>query len=97
MAWQCSFCGSTSGPFIEVEGLFLVLTCADRQAARGHGSGPYSVMTRAELRGRAGPAASLGRGHKAAASANLAVAPPRLPRLPRLLCRFIWFSYIRSG
>ena len=24
--------------------------CADCQAARGHGSGPYPVMTRAEMR-----------------------------------------------
>jgi hypothetical protein len=33
-----------------VEGLFTVLMCADYQAARGHGSGPYPVMTRAQLR-----------------------------------------------
>jgi hypothetical protein len=32
------------------QGLFTVLTCADCQAARGHGSGPYPVMTRAEMR-----------------------------------------------
>jgi hypothetical protein len=32
------------------EGLFTVLMCADCQAARGHGSGPYPVMTRAEMR-----------------------------------------------
>ena len=31
-------------------GLFPVLMCADCQAARGHGSGPYPVMTRAEMR-----------------------------------------------
>jgi hypothetical protein len=30
--------------------LFTVLMCADCQAARGHGSGPYPVMTRTELR-----------------------------------------------
>ena len=30
-------------------GLFTVLMCADCQAARGHGSGPYPVMTRAEM------------------------------------------------
>jgi hypothetical protein len=30
--------------------LFTVLMCADCQAARGHGSGPYPVMTRAEMR-----------------------------------------------
>ena len=31
-------------------GLFTVLMCADCQATRGHGSGPYPVMTRAEMR-----------------------------------------------
>ena len=41
MAGHCSFCGSTSGPFSEVEGLFTVLMCADCQAARGYGAGPY--------------------------------------------------------
>jgi hypothetical protein len=50
MAARCSFCGATSGPFVKVEGLFTVLMCADCQAARGHGSGPYPVMTRAEMR-----------------------------------------------
>jgi len=49
MAPRCSFCGSTSGPVRKVEGLFTVLMCADCQAARGHGSGPYPVMTRAEM------------------------------------------------
>jgi hypothetical protein len=41
VAGRCSFCGSTSGPFSKVEGLFIVLMCTDCQAARGHGSGPY--------------------------------------------------------
>jgi hypothetical protein len=50
MADRCSFCSSTAGPFSNVEGLFTVLMCADCQAARGHGSGPYPVMTRAEMR-----------------------------------------------
>jgi hypothetical protein len=50
MAARCSFCGATSGPFTKVEGLFTVLMCADCQAARGHGNGPYPVMTRAEMR-----------------------------------------------
>jgi hypothetical protein len=50
MAARCSFCGATSGPFTNVEGLFTVLMCADCQAARGHGSGPYPVMTRAQMR-----------------------------------------------
>ena len=47
---RCSFCGSTMGPFSRVEGLFTVLMCADCQATRGHGAGPYPVMTRAEMR-----------------------------------------------
>jgi hypothetical protein len=50
MAARCSFCGATSGPFTKVEGLFTVLMCADCQAARGHGSGPYPIMTRSEMR-----------------------------------------------
>jgi hypothetical protein len=50
MADRCSFCGSTAGPFSKVEGLFTVLMCADCQAAGGHGSGPYPVMTRAQMR-----------------------------------------------
>jgi hypothetical protein len=49
-AGRCSFCGATTGPFTKVEGLFTVLMCAACQAARGHGAGPYPVMTRAELR-----------------------------------------------
>jgi hypothetical protein len=49
-ARHCSFCGSTSGPFAKVEGLFTVLMCTDCQAARGHGTGPYPVTTRAEMR-----------------------------------------------
>jgi hypothetical protein len=50
MAERCSFCGSTGGPFSKVEGLFTVLMCADCLAARGHGAGPYPVMTRAQMR-----------------------------------------------
>jgi hypothetical protein len=50
MADRCSFCGSIAGPFNRVEGLFTVLMCADCQAARGYGSGPYPVMTIAEMR-----------------------------------------------
>jgi hypothetical protein len=62
MADRCSFCGSTAGPFSRVEGLFAVLMCADCQAARGHGSGPYPVMTRAEMRAGLDPAPHLGAG-----------------------------------
>jgi hypothetical protein len=50
MAAHCSFCGSTTGPFSTVEGVFAMLMCVDCQAARGHGVGPYPTMTRAELR-----------------------------------------------
>jgi hypothetical protein len=50
MAERCSFCGATSGPFSTVGGLFAVLMCADCLATRGHGAGPYPVMTRAEMR-----------------------------------------------
>jgi hypothetical protein len=50
MADRCSFCGSTAGPFGHVEGLFTVLMCADCQATRGYGTGPYPVMTRAQMR-----------------------------------------------
>ena len=47
---HCSFCGSANGPFTNVQGLFTVLMCADCQAVRGHGAGPYPVMTRAQMR-----------------------------------------------
>jgi hypothetical protein len=50
MAARCSFCGSTTGPFSRVEGVFAVLMCMDCLAARGHGTGPYPAMTRAQMR-----------------------------------------------
>jgi hypothetical protein len=50
MAERCSFCGSATGPFSRVEGLFAVLICVDCLATRGHGTGPYPAVTRAELR-----------------------------------------------
>jgi hypothetical protein len=50
MAERCSFCGTTSRPFSTVGGLFTVLMCTDCLATRGHGAGPYPVMTRAEMR-----------------------------------------------
>jgi hypothetical protein len=49
-AGHCSFCGSMTGPFTKVEGLFTVLMCTDCQAGRGYGAGPYPVMTRAQMR-----------------------------------------------
>jgi hypothetical protein len=50
MAARCSFCGSTTGPFIRVEVLFAVLICVDCLATGGHGTGPFPAITRAELR-----------------------------------------------
>jgi hypothetical protein len=50
MTERCSFCGATGGPFSTVGGLFTVLMCGDCLATRGHGAGPYPVMTRAEMR-----------------------------------------------
>jgi hypothetical protein len=32
---RCSFCGTTSGPFLEIEGALRLLMCGDCQAARG--------------------------------------------------------------
>jgi len=58
-AGHCSFCGATSGPFAKVEGLFTVLICIPclgiRQAQPDrrlglHDSGPYPLMTSAEMR-----------------------------------------------
>ena len=50
MAARCSVCGSTTGPFSSVEGVFAVLMYVDCLATRGHGTGPYPAMTRAEMR-----------------------------------------------
>ena len=50
MGPRCSFCGTTAGPFLEVEGALRLLMCGDCQAARGHNPSPYPALTRAELR-----------------------------------------------
>jgi hypothetical protein len=50
MAERCSFCGATGGLVSTAGGLFTVLMCAGCLAARGHGAGPYPVMTWAEMR-----------------------------------------------
>jgi hypothetical protein len=71
---RCSFCGSTAGPFAKVEGLFTVLMCADCQAARGHGSGPYPGMTRAEMRAGLDLMATWALEQKAAANRQLIAA-----------------------
>jgi hypothetical protein len=56
---HCSFCGASRGPFATVEGLFTVLICIPclevRQAQPDtrlgpDDSGPYPLMTRAEMR-----------------------------------------------
>ncbi len=56
---HCSFCGSTTGPFTTVEGLFTVLICTPcleiRQAQPDRrlgpdGARPYPLMTPAEMR-----------------------------------------------
>jgi hypothetical protein len=79
MADRCSFCGSTAGPFSNVEGLFTVLMCADCQAARGYGSGPYPVMTRAEMSAGLDLMATWALEQKAAANRQLIAAMrPRL-------------------
>jgi hypothetical protein len=79
MADRCSFCGSIAGPFHKVEGLFMVLMCADCQAARGYGSGPYPVMTRAEMRAGLNLMATWALEQKAAANRQLIAAMrPRL-------------------
>jgi hypothetical protein len=41
---RCSFCGTTDGPFLQVEGLFSVLMCPTRQAVRSNSNrGPLST------------------------------------------------------
>jgi hypothetical protein len=41
---RCSFCGSSTGPFREVEGLFTVLMCVGCQAARSPGLRPAELL-----------------------------------------------------
>jgi hypothetical protein len=77
MADRCSFYGSTAGPFSSVEGLFTVLMYADCQTARGRGSGPYPVMTRAEMRAGLDLMATWALEQKAAANRQLIAAMRR--------------------
>jgi len=37
---RCSFCGTTDGPFLDVEAGLRLLMCPSCQAARGHGTAP---------------------------------------------------------
>jgi hypothetical protein len=41
----CGFCGTATGPFTRIEGLFEVLMCPGCQRDRGHRPGPYPAMT----------------------------------------------------
>jgi hypothetical protein len=41
---RCSFCGTTDGPFLQVEGLFSLLMCLGCQAARSN-SNPGPLTT----------------------------------------------------
>jgi hypothetical protein len=42
---RCSFCGTTPGPLLEVQGVFTVLMCASCQAARSP-SQPDELLVR---------------------------------------------------
>ncbi len=55
MGPQCSFCGTTDGPFLQVEGLFSLLMCPACQAARSN-SKRGRPTTPAELRDAGQPA-----------------------------------------
>ena len=44
MGPHCSFCGTSTGPFREVEGLFTVLMCARCQAARTPARRPLELL-----------------------------------------------------
>jgi hypothetical protein len=77
---RCSFCGTFTGPFSQIEGLFTVLICIpclevrqDQPVTRlgRHDLGPYPVMTRAEMRESLELLPSWVLGHKAAANRQL--------------------------
>jgi hypothetical protein len=46
---RCSFCSTSAGPFLEVEGLFTVLMCPSCQAARGSSLDRSVPTSRAEM------------------------------------------------
>jgi hypothetical protein len=48
---RCSFCGTSTGPFKEVGGLFTLLMCGTYQAVRRSGPGlkPIQVVVHANL------------------------------------------------
>jgi hypothetical protein len=47
---RCGFCGSTEGPFTNIEGMFTVLMCPACLARRSRGRGPYPELSDAEMR-----------------------------------------------
>jgi hypothetical protein len=47
----CGFCGSATGPFTTVEGLFPVPMCARGQRGERAPVSPYPALSPAELRG----------------------------------------------
>jgi hypothetical protein len=44
---RCSFCGTSAGPFLEVEGVFTVLMCQDCRAARSSSVDRYLSTSQA--------------------------------------------------
>jgi hypothetical protein len=50
MGEACGFCGSATGPFTRVEGLFEVLMCPGCLRDRGRSAGPYPAMSDEEHR-----------------------------------------------
>ena len=50
MGEACGFCGTATGPFTRVEGLFAVLMCPACLRARGRSAGPYPAMSDQEQR-----------------------------------------------
>jgi len=49
---HCSFCGASTGPFLEVEGLFTVLMYVGCQAARRSSPRPWTPNTRGKMDAR---------------------------------------------
>jgi hypothetical protein len=47
---RCGFCGSHTGPFTQVEGVFAVLICPACLAARARSRGPFPDLTDEQLR-----------------------------------------------
>ena len=72
-----------------------MLMCADCQAACGHGSGPYPVMTRAEIRAGLDLLPTWALEQKAAAGAEGGRQPPaHRSHAPTTVCRRAGGSYV---